>query len=130
MSSSISAVTSVTSQQSSGLDALMRDMARSIEEQEKAFRDSFAEGLKPGGELMGIPKHVRDQFKLWDETFTNPEERKLVAELKSRIIEISTNTQEYIGERVTQNAKKFQLEMAMKAAGKATSGIQQLLSAQ
>jgi hypothetical protein len=123
-------VDSTLSVQGSGIDTMMRNIAREIENQEKKFRATFVEGLRPDGDLMGFPKHIQDQFKKWDETFTSPEDRKLVAELKNKIIEITTNTQDYIGERVRENSNKFRLEIAMKAVGKTTSGIQQLLSAQ
>lgn len=114
----------------SSLEALMRSTLQELEAQERKFHDSIFEGLRPDGELMTIPSFIQDQFRKWDETFTTAEDRKLVGEVKNRILDVIQNGQEYIQERVHENSNKFRLEIAMKAVSKTTSGIQQLLSAQ
>jgi hypothetical protein len=130
MEMNIGAIEAVGKVRHSSLEALMRGMVQELEAQERKFHESMFEGLKPDGELMTIPTYVQDQFKKWDETFTSPEDRKLVSEVKDKILEIIGNTQDYISERVHENSNKFRLEVAMKAVSKTTSGIQQLLSAQ
>lgn len=112
----------------------MRDLFRSIsdglQQQEAKIRDSFVEGLARNSTLSGVPDHVKKQFEIWDQTYTRSEDRKLVEELKARISEISLSNEAYVRDQAQQKTARFQLELAMRAANKTTSGIQQLLSAQ
>ena len=130
MEMNIGAIEAVGKVRDSSLEALMRGMVQELEAQERKFHESLFEGLRPDGELMTIPTYVQDQFRHWDETFPSAEDRKLVGEVKNKILEMIGNTQDYISERVHENSNKFRLEVAMKAVSKTTSGIQQLLSAQ
>ncbi len=109
---------------------LFRTMSEGLQQHEADIRNSFVEGLAKDGELSGIPDHVKKQFEIWDQTYTRPEDRKLVEELKSRIMEISASNEGYIRDAAQKKTSRFQLELAMRAANKTTSGIQQLLSAQ
>ena len=112
------------------LQRLFQSIGTSLRENEDNIRSGFTEGLKPNSDLFGIPTHVRRQFEIWDTTFTGGEERKLVEALKKKITEISLNTENYLKDAAQQKTANFQLELAMRAANKTVSGIQQLLSAQ
>ncbi len=112
------------------LQRLFQSVSTSLRQNEESIRSGFAEGLDPNGKLFGLPPHIQRQFEVWDKTFTGGEERKLVEALKKKITEISTNTENYVKDAAQQKTAQFQLELAMRAANKTVSGIQQLLSAQ
>jgi hypothetical protein len=116
--------------QTNELPNLMNALLESIRNQENNIRADITEGLKPNGKLMGLPDHIREQFKVWDNTFTSGEDRKLVDALKQKIVALVQSNENYIVDQVQSKTSRFQLELAMRAANKATSGIQQILSAQ
>lgn len=130
MSAAVSSVTSVEPTGSSGMTRMLESLGNSIEHHESRIRGSIIDGLDPNGDVMGIPKHIKDQFASWDAQFTAPEDRKLVEDLKNKVMEITTANQDYIRGKVERNADKMQLELAMKAVSKTTQGIQQILSSQ
>ena len=115
---------------SSELGNLWNSMIEGLRAQENDIRSGIAEGLRPNGDLMGVPDHIRDQIKTWEEAFTSTQDRKLVQELKAKIYEIHASRDAYVASQVESKTERFHLELAMKAASKTTSGIQQLLSAQ
>lgn len=127
MSTNISAVQGPNP---SGMSRMLETLGNAVEHHEARIRNSFAEGLNPNGEVLGIPKHLKDQFASWDAQFTAPEDRKLVEDLKARVLEITAANHDYVRGKVARNADKMQLELAMKAISKSTQGIQQLLSSQ
>ena len=108
-------------------NADLRPLARF---QHENIRSGFTEGLNPHGKLFGLPPHIQRQFEIWDKNFTGGEERKLVEAMKKKMTEINLNTENYIKDAAQQKTAQFQLELAMRAANKTVSGIQQLLSAQ
>jgi predicted unusual protein kinase regulating ubiquinone biosynthesis (AarF/ABC1/UbiB family) len=128
--SQISAMIQTRSASGTEMRDLFQSMAEGLQKQEMRIRDSIAEGLRQDSNLGGIPDYMRKQFDVWDQTYTGGEERKLVEELKSRIMELTANNEAYMRDQAQQKTAQFQLELAMKAANKTTSGIQQLLSAQ
>jgi hypothetical protein len=112
------------------LQSLFQSIGASLRTHEESIRSSFVEGLRKNGELSGIPDHVRRQFEVWDATFTGTDERKLVEALKRKITEIAASNEDYIRDQAQQKTARVQLELAMRAANKSVSGIQQLLSSQ
>ncbi len=130
MSEAVSAIEPTSSVEKSGIGAFIRNSIDELKAQEANIHESFAEGLRPDGHLMKLPDHVSDQFKRWENTFTSPEDKALVSEVKRKVIEMSESNSAYIRERVDGNTEKIRLELAMKAVSKTTQGIQQLLSAQ
>lgn len=112
------------------LQNLFQSIGSALRKQEEDIRGSFADGLKRNSELSGVPDHVRRQFEVWEATFTGTEERKLVEALKRKITEIAVSNEAYVRDQAQQKTARFQLELAMRAANKSVSGIQQLLSSQ
>jgi hypothetical protein len=112
------------------LQRLFESVSTSLRQNEESIRRGFTEGLDPQGKLFGLPPHIQRQFEVWDQTFTGGEERKLVEAMKKKMTEITLNTENYVKDAAQQKTAQFQLELAMRAANKTVSGIQQLLSAQ
>lgn len=112
------------------LQRLFDSVSTSLRKNEENIRSGFTEGLNPHGKLFGLPPHIQRQFEIWDKNFTGGEERKLVEAMKKKMTEINLNTENYIKDAAQQKTAQFQLELAMRAANKTVSGIQQLLSAQ
>jgi hypothetical protein len=128
--SDASPVAAVTAAGGGELQNLFQSIGASLRQHEESIRSSFAEGLKRNGDLSGIPDHVRRQFEVWEATFTGTEERKLVEALKRKVTDISLSNEAYVRDQAQQKTARFQLELAMRAANKSVSGIQQLLSSQ
>lgn len=126
----ISGISTLATSSKSELQNLFESISTSLRQQEENIRESFIEGLNKNGNLFGVPDHVRRQIEVWENTFTSAEDRKMVDELKSKILEITSNNESYIREQAEQKTARFQLELAMRAANKSVSGIQQLLSSQ
>lgn len=127
--SGINAANSLTTP-SSELPDLLDSMVQGLRNQEGRIRTGIFEGLKPNGDVLGLPDHVREQFKVWDATFTNAADRNMVNQLKQKIMAITQSRETYVTEQVQSKTARIQLELAMRAASKTTSGIQQILSAQ
>jgi hypothetical protein len=129
---SVSGISAVASPASGGseLQNLFQSIGNSLRKQEEDIRSGFEEGLKTNSSLSGVPEHVRRQFEVWEATYTGAEERKLVESLKRKITEIAVSNEDYVRDAAEQKTARFQLELAMRAANKSVSGIQQLLSAQ
>ena len=118
------------SQDEAGVPGIAKKFSETIKGYEQHIIGDIEEALSPGSEIQKLPKHVQDQFKQWDNYFTDPESRALMESVKKKIIEMHNSNQDYIREKVKSNADKIRIEFAIKAISKTTNGIQQILSAQ
>ena len=119
-----------TIQETSGAPRISRSFSETLQGYEQLIIGDIENSLAPDSAIQKLPKHVRDQFKEWDNHFTDPELRALMEAVKKQIIEMHGSNQDYIREKVKSNAEKIRIEFMIKAISKTTSGIQQILSAQ
>ncbi len=124
------AVGSVQAKGENGLASFASNAIQSLKAQESEIADSFYEGLRPDGELLKVPEHITQRFRVWEENFSSPEDLAKIAEVKQRVTTMLKGTDDYIVSQVESKTKRVQLELAMKAVSKTTQGIQQLLSSQ
>jgi hypothetical protein len=124
------AVGSVDAQGESGLAKFATNAIQSLREQEENIADSFYDGLRPDGQLLKVPEHITERFRVWEESFSSPEDLAKVAEVKQRVTTMLEGTADYVTSQIESKTKRVQLELAMKAVSKTTQGIQQLLSSQ
>ena len=119
---------------SSGAGGEMQQVFQKItnimQEHEVSIRSGLTEGLSQKNAATGIPDYMRKQFEVWDKSFTKPEDLKLIEEVKARVSDLALSNDSYIRSSIERKTTQFQLELAMRAANKTTSGIQTLLSAQ
>ena len=124
------AAQSATVQETAGVPGISRSFSETLQDYEQFIIGDIETSLAPYSAIQKLPKHVRDQFKEWDNHFTDPELRALMETVKKQIIEMHRSNQDYIHEKVKSNAEKIRIEFMIKAISKTTSGIQQILSAQ
>ncbi len=114
----------------SGLAGFASNAVQALKKQEQAISDGLTEGLAKSGPVMKMPDHIKERFRVWEDTFDSPEDLARVAEVKQRVTAMMESTTDYVASTVERKTQKVQLELAMKAVSKSTQGIQQLLSAQ
>ncbi|OED49569.1 hypothetical protein AB838_05770 [Rhodobacteraceae bacterium (ex Bugula neritina AB1)] len=121
---------SATGQEDTGVPGIAKNFSETLQGYEQHIIGDIEKSLAPDSAIQKLPKHVQDQFKTWDNHFTDPESRALMESVKKKIIEMHGSNQDYIREKVKSNADKIRIEFAIKAISKTTNGIQQILSAQ
>lgn len=124
------AVGSISTVRETGLAGFASSIVHSLKQQELVISDSFHEGLRANGPVMKMPDHMTERFRVWEESFSSPEDLAKVAEVKKRVTAMMESTSNYVASQVESKTKRVQLELAMKAVSKGTQGIQQLLSSQ
>jgi hypothetical protein len=124
------AVGSITEVRESGIAGFASHVVQALKQQELKIADSFQEGLRPDGLLLKMPDHITERFRVWEESFSSPEDLAKISEVKQKVTGMMDGTSEYVTSQVETKTKRVQLELAMKAVSKSTQGIQQLLSSQ
>lgn len=123
-------VDAVQGSEPSGLAKFSSSVIEQLQEQENYLSVSLKDGLKKDGDLQKMPAHMTESFRRWEETFTSPEERVLIANVKRQVVEIMNESAAYTEDAVGRKSERIQLELAVKAIAKVTQGVQQLLSSQ
>ncbi|MDC0659467.1 hypothetical protein N6L27_15810 [Leisingera sp. SS27] len=128
--SNATAAPSLPAQEEAGVPGIAKNFSETLKGYERHISGDIEKSLEPGSAILKLPQHVQDQFKKWDDQFTDPETRALMEAVKKKIIEMHNSNTDYIRDKVKSNADKIKIEFAIKAISKTTNGIQQILSAQ
>ena len=114
----------------SGLVRMAEDVQSKLSGMDDYITGHLREVTKPDSTLMALPKHLTAQFARWDAADKTPEQHKMYDTLKRKLIEMHETQANLIKSKVESNAEKMNLEFSIKAIGKATTGMQSLLSQQ
>ena len=127
---SIETNTIASSSGESSFARLAGKVGQALEFHETKIRGDIASGTDSFNAAVRKHPHLEDLLKRLDTTLENPNERKLLQTLKQRVMEVHMSKSDFMSEQINTKSDRVQLELAIKAISKTTSGIQQLLSAQ
>ncbi|MCY1740495.1 hypothetical protein [Ensifer sp. SL37] len=119
-----------TTASAQGLNGLGDRLAESLRSQEEGIVGSIKGALDPSGPLMSLPKPVLEQFRKWDQQFTDPDQIKMIETVKHKILELHAERREVVRSEVESKADRLRLDLSLKAISKTMAGVQQLLAAQ
>lgn len=124
------AIGAVNEVRPSGIAGFATNVVESLKAHELNIERAFNDGLLENAKDRNMPAHIAERFRVWEQSFTSPEDLAKVSEVKQRVTEMMRSTSDYVTSQIERKTQTVQLELAMKAVAKGTQGIQQLLSSQ
>lgn len=126
----ISAVEPTRASSASRQSSFLQPVMDTMQQHEHRLQSTIRDGLSGDVSHKQLKDFLETTFQRLQTKFTSPIQQQTFNLVREQALASQVANEAYVRERIQSKLKNIQVELSVKAAGKTSQGLQQLLSSQ
>lgn len=130
MSDAITGISAVESTQTAKSSSFLQPVIDTVQQHENRLQGTIRNGLSGDISHKQFRDFLDTTFQRLQTKYTSPIEQQTFKLVREQALASQAANAEHVRDRIRSKLKNIQVELSVKAAGKTSQGLQQLLSSQ